>query len=87
MTLTLILLFLAQLAYSLMSTLKLYAAIDDTAATYAGLAAVSDAFKLSVMAGVSVEAVAGNWIALGSAVAGGVVGNIAAHHIRQRRKR
>lgn len=82
----LVLIFLAQLAYSLMSTLKLYAAINDTAITYAGLAAISNAFKLSVLAGVSVEAVAGNYVALVSAVFGGMVGNIIAHHLRKRKQ-
>ena len=82
----LVLIFLAQLAYSLMSTLKLYAAIDDTAITYAGLAAISDAFKLSVLAGVSVEVVAGNWVALGSAVIGGMVGNVIAYQLRKKKQ-
>lgn len=47
----LILIFLAQLASSLMSTLTLYAAIGASGVRYVATAAASDAVKLGVIAG------------------------------------
>lgn len=79
----LLLIFVAQLSSSLLSTLTLYAAIGASGPRYVATAAVSDAVKLGVIAGVSVQAVAGNWYGIAAAVAGGCVGNAIAYAARK----
>ncbi|MFZ2172346.1 MAG: hypothetical protein WAW61_22260 [Methylococcaceae bacterium] len=75
--------FFAQVAASLMSTLTLYAAINPSRLRYVATAALSDGIKLLIISGVAVESVQGNFAAILCAISGGMVGNFIAHSKKQ----
>jgi hypothetical protein len=74
--------FTAQLVSSLLSTLTIYGAVGRSAIKFISIAAISDTVKLSVIAGVTIQALHGNWVSIAAAVLGGAVGNTIAYYMK-----
>jgi hypothetical protein len=64
--------FTAQLVSSLLSTLTIYGAVGASVLNFVTIAAISDTVKLSVIAGVTIQVISGNWLSIAAAVIGGV---------------
>lgn len=77
------LIFICQLASSLLSTMTIHAITGSSPLKATGVAAISDTLRWSLIAGVTSQVVGGNLHAIGAAVIGGAIGNYIAMIIKQ----
>lgn len=75
----------AQAVSSFLSTATLHAAIGNSLTRFVATAAISDAVKLSIYVCAALMASKGSWHGVAAAVAGGVIGNALAHHVRHKK--
>lgn len=72
-------LFILQTAYSFLSTRRVNAAIGDSTISYVSYGFMSDSVKYLITAGLAVQSMNNNWLAIAITVFGGVLGNTIGH--------
>ncbi len=75
--------FFAQAVSSFLSTTTIHAVVGKSTFVAVSVAAINDAVKWCVIAGVVSDAVSGSYLAIVAAVVGGAVGNAVAMEVRK----